>query len=88
MAGGAEHELAFNCKQVEAAALVFDVVAFPAETPQIRLATQLDKPTITGAEVIALQAALQFEAYTGVKLSAEQVRRASAFSRQSDSVKS
>ena len=39
------------------------------------------KRVITGAEVIALQAAEQFERYTGVRPSAEQVAEASAFSR-------
>jgi shikimate dehydrogenase len=37
---------------------------------------------ITGAEVIALQAARQFERYTGVALTRDQVERASAFSRE------
>ena len=35
----------------------------------------------TGAEVIALQAAEQFERYTGVRPTAEQVAEASAISR-------
>lgn len=39
------------------------------------------KQVITGAEVIALQAAEQFERYTGVRPTAEQVAAASAFSR-------
>jgi shikimate dehydrogenase len=81
MAGESELTLAFDESKVAAASLIFDVVAFPAETPLIRLANQLGKKTITGAEVIALQAALQFEAYTSIRLSAEQVARASAFSR-------
>jgi len=37
-----------------------DVVAFPATTPLITLADNLGKKTISGAEVIALQAAEQF----------------------------
>jgi shikimate dehydrogenase len=36
---------------------------------------------VTGAEVIALQAAEQFERYTGVRPTAEQVAEASAISR-------
>jgi shikimate dehydrogenase len=36
---------------------------------------------ITGAEVIALQAAEQFERYTGVRPTAEQIAEASAISR-------
>ena len=75
--------LAFSRGQIEAARAVFDVVAFPAETPLIRAARAAGKPVITGAEVIALQAARQFELYTGVSITADQVERASAFSRQS-----
>ena len=36
---------------------------------------------ITGAEVIALQAAEQFERYTGVRPTREQIEEASAVSR-------
>ena len=83
MAGGADAEtLAFSAAQVEAASQVFDVVALPAHTPLIREAQRQGKPVITGAEVIALQAAAQFTLYTGVTLTDEQVSRASQFSRQ------
>jgi len=61
--------------------VVFDVVAFPARTPLVRLAEDRGRATITGAEVIALQAAEQFALYTGVHPTDEQVRRASEFSR-------
>ena len=81
MAGANESELAFTPQRIQAAQVVFDVVAFPAETPLILKARAARKIVITGAEVIALQAALQFEAYTGVALTADQVRRASEFSR-------
>ena len=64
-----------------AADVVFDVVAFPAETPLIAGANKLGKKTISGAEVIALQAAEQFVLYTGVRPSEDQLRRAAAFSR-------
>ncbi|MBA2559703.1 MAG: shikimate 5-dehydrogenase [Propionibacteriales bacterium] len=67
---------------VEACDVVFDVVAFPAQTPLIHLARRVGKPVISGTEVIAVQAAEQFVLYTGVRPSAEQVRRASAFSRE------
>ncbi|NED60200.1 shikimate 5-dehydrogenase, partial [Streptomyces sp. SID10244] len=63
--------------------VVFDVVAFPSDTPLIRRARAEGKRVITGAEVIALQAARQFERYTGVSLTREQVERASEFSRAS-----
>ncbi|AKT52770.1 shikimate 5-dehydrogenase [Arsenicicoccus sp. oral taxon 190] len=82
MAGGpAATALAAPSAVVEAAEVVFDVVAFPAETPLVELGRELDKEVITGAEVIALQAAEQFVLYTGVRPSDEQVRRASEHSR-------
>lgn len=81
MHGADAEALAFDERLIEAASTVFDVVAFPAETPLIRAARERGIPVITGAEVIALQAALQFERYTGVRLTDEQVRRASEFSR-------
>ena len=81
MAGANEADLAFASDLIAKAQVVFDVVAFPAETPLILAARAVGKTVITGAEVIALQAALQFATYTGVSLSADQVRRASTFSR-------
>ncbi len=81
MTGANESELSFALELVERAQVIFDVVAFPSETPLIVTARTAGKTVITGAEVIALQAALQFEAYTGVALTADQVSRASAFSR-------
>jgi len=73
--------LAFGPEFIERASTVFDVVAFPAETPLIAAGRAAGRRVITGAEVIALQAARQFERYTGVALTREQVERASAFSR-------
>ncbi len=81
MAGANENELSFEHALIAGAMVVFDAVAFPAETPLIVAGRAAGKTVLTGAEVIALQAALQFEAYTGVSLSADQVRRASEFSR-------
>ncbi|MGC0363151.1 shikimate dehydrogenase [Rhodococcus sp. 27YEA15] len=82
MSGGSESDaLPFTEAAVEAADVVFDVVAMPANTPLIVLATELGKTTITGASVIALQAAEQFVLYTGVRPSADQIRRASEYSR-------
>ena len=83
MSGPDSGALAFPRPYIEAARTVFDVVAFPAETPLVRAARAAGQPVITGAEVIALQAARQFELYTGVSITAEQVERASAFSRAS-----
>ncbi|HEY5787418.1 MAG TPA: shikimate 5-dehydrogenase [Microlunatus sp.] len=80
---GAEAEVqSFSDDHVAAADVVFDVVAFPAETPLIIKGREAGKRVISGAEVIALQAARQFERYTGVAISPDQVARASAFSRQ------
>jgi shikimate dehydrogenase len=81
MNGPEADALAFPLAHVAAAGTVFDVVAFPAETPLVRAARAAGKPVISGAEVIALQAARQFELYTGVRVTADQVARAAAFSR-------
>ena len=82
MAGGPESaDLAFPESVIGSAHTVFDVVAMPSETPLITAARARGVPVITGAEVIALQAAEQFERYTGVRPSADQVAAASAFSR-------
>ena len=82
MAGGPEaSERAFDERTVAGASTVFDVVALPSETPLIVAARDAGVNVITGAEVIALQAAEQFERYTGVRPTAEQVAEASAISR-------
>jgi shikimate dehydrogenase len=82
MAGGDEHDkIAFDTSVVERAEVVFDVVAMPAETPLIAAAREAGKRVVTGAEVIGLQAAEQFERYTGVRPTREQVEEASALSR-------
>lgn len=81
MAGADADSLSFSRDHIAAAEVVFDVVAFPAETPLIRAARAAGRPVITGAEVIALQAARQFERYTGVAPTADQVDRAARFSR-------
>lgn len=81
MRGANEDELAFSNAHVDAAEWVVDVVAFPASTPLVRAAEAAGRAVISGAEVIALQAARQFERYTGVAITREQVERASAFSR-------
>ena len=79
--GPDEHEPAYGDDVIAAAHTVFDVVAVPSETPLILAARAAGKQVITGAEVIALQAAEQFERYTGVRPTAHQVAEASAFSR-------
>jgi shikimate dehydrogenase len=82
MHGADAAALAVDPALIERAATVFDVVAFPAETPLVVAGRAAGKRVISGAEVIALQAARQFERYTGVALTREQVERASAFSRE------
>ena len=68
MAGGPEeNETAFDESTIAKAYCVFDVVALPSETPLIKAARAAGTKVITGAEVIALQAAEQFERYTGVR---------------------
>ena len=82
MAGAPEaSEQAFSDATIASASTVFDVVALPSETPLVMAARRAGVPVVTGAEVIALQAAEQFERYTGVRPTAEQVAQASAISR-------
>jgi shikimate dehydrogenase len=82
MAGAPEAtEQAFHDRAIADAHTVFDVVALPSETPLIKAARAAGVDVITGAEVIALQAAEQFERYTGVRPTAEQIAEASAISR-------
>jgi shikimate dehydrogenase len=81
MSGGNEGELSFPELLIANAQLIFDVVAMPVETPLIKAGTNHGKEIITGLEIMALQAAIQFELYTGVALTDDQVSRAAAFSR-------
>jgi shikimate dehydrogenase len=82
MAGGPEERVSpFDDHTIAKADTVFDVVAVPSETPLIAAARSAGVKVITGAEVIALQAAEQFERYTGLRPTAEQVADASAVSR-------
>jgi shikimate dehydrogenase len=84
MAGAVEaDQLAFPERLIADAEYVFDVVAQLAETPLIRLANSLGKSTISGAEVIVLQAVEQFVLYTGQRPPPEVIERAAAFARQS-----
>lgn len=82
MQGDQAEVQSFSDAQIAAADTVFDVVAFPSDTPLVKAARSAGKRVITGAEVIALQAAAQFEKYTGQALTDEQIARASEFSRQ------
>ncbi|MET4133902.1 shikimate 5-dehydrogenase [Pseudarthrobacter sp. PvP090] len=82
MAGGPDVDsLSFPQETVDAAKVVFDVVALPAETPLIKAARAAGKTVITGAEVATIQALEQFVLYTGIRPSDEQVRAAEDFMR-------
>jgi len=83
MKGGKEEfDLAFPENLIQQAQTAFDVVAIPAETPFIQFAQQQGKQTISGAEVIVLQAVEQFELYTGVRPDDQLVAEAAAFARK------
>lgn len=79
--GPETNDLSFPAHMIDQAKTVFDVVALPAETPLINYAVSQGKQTISGAEVIVLQAVEQFELYTGLRPSAELVAEAAAFAR-------
>lgn len=82
MSGGKEEfDLAFPEAMINAANVAFDVVAIPADTPFIRYTQAQGKQTISGAEVIVLQAVEQFELYTHQRPSDELVEEAAAFAR-------
>jgi shikimate dehydrogenase len=81
MSGGNEGQQSFPARFIEAADVVFEVIAMPIDTPLVIAAQAAGKEVITGMEIMALQAAIQFELYTGIKLSDDQVKRAAEFSR-------
>ncbi|WP_461168418.1 shikimate 5-dehydrogenase [Tsukamurella serpentis] len=82
MAGGpAAEQSPFEAALVARADTVFDVVAMPPDTPLVRAGVAAGATVITGAQVIALQAAEQFVLYTGVRPAPELIRRASEYSR-------
>ena len=82
MAGGPDAgTLSFPQGAIEAAEVVFDVVALPAETPLIKAGRAAGKTVITGAEVATIQALEQFVLYTGVRPTDDQVRAAEEFTR-------
>jgi shikimate dehydrogenase len=82
MAGGPEAEaLPVPDDVVTEARYVIDAVADPAETPLVRAARAARRKVVTGAEILALQATVQFVLYTGVRPTPEQIARATAFAR-------
>ena len=80
MSGGNQGEQSFPQRLIDASSVAFEVIAMPIETPLVVSARIAGKEVITGIEIMSLQAAIQFELYTGVALTQEQVRRASEFS--------
>jgi shikimate dehydrogenase len=82
MSGGNEGQLSFPERLVKSSHVVFDVIAMPVETPLYELGLKYQKLVITGMEIMASQAAIQFELYTGITLTEDQIKRASLFSRQ------
>jgi len=80
MSGGPDqHALAFAAEAIDAAEFVFDVVALPVQTPLISAARRAGKKTISGDEVIVLQAVAQFVLYTGQRPSDAQIAAAARF---------
>lgn len=84
MSGGNEGQLSFPDSAIAQAQVVFEVIAMPIETPLIQSAQHYKKQIITGMEIMASQAAIQFQLYTGVTLNSEQILRAATFSRASE----
>ncbi|MDG6095439.1 shikimate 5-dehydrogenase [Acetobacter sp. AN02] len=76
MAGPDSETLAFPEAFIRACDIAFDVVAQPVLTPFIRAARDAGKKTISGGEVIVLQAIEQFALYTGVRPDAAAIRAA------------
>ena len=81
MTGPGEEALSFDPDLIRAASLVFDVVPEPVDTPLVRTASAAGIPVLSGSDVHALQAALQFERYTGVVLPRDRVDEARDFAR-------
>ena len=84
MKGPNEDDLSFSLQEVERAQIIFDCVAYPVESPLIQAARQAGKSILTGGEIIALQAAEQFEKYTGVRPTAADVEEAEEYTRNPD----
>lgn len=82
MAGGDDAErMPVESAVVDHADTVFDVIAYPPDTPLMRYAEAQGKHCISGADVMVLQAVEQFELYTGIRPPAELIAEAAAHSR-------
>lgn len=80
MAGGPDADtLAFAEAAVRSADYVFDVVYLPSTTPLVVLARSFGTTVITGDQVMVRQARAQFELYTGVVPTDEQIEHAELF---------
>jgi shikimate dehydrogenase len=82
MAGSSAGDMPFTTAQVEAADIIFEVIAMPVETPLVQCALQANKKVIYGSEVFAIQAVEQFVLYTGIRPSDELFSQAAMYSRQ------
>lgn len=83
MAGGADADaLSFDRAAIDAASVIFEVVALPELTPLVQYARSQEKSVITGSEVFAIQAVEQFALYTGVRPDEALFRKAAAYARQ------
>ncbi|MCT1442768.1 MULTISPECIES: shikimate 5-dehydrogenase [Corynebacterium] len=83
MKGENANDMSFTTEEISAADIIFDCVAYPVETPLVSYATQAGKTVLNGGEIIALQAAEQFEKYTGIRPSAADVEEAESYTRNS-----
>lgn len=82
MAGGPDSDrMPVDAAVVDHAETVFDVIALPIDTPLMRYAAEHGKHTISGGDVMTLQAVEQFELYTGIRPPADLVAKATAHSR-------
>ncbi|WP_392561187.1 shikimate 5-dehydrogenase [Orbus sturtevantii] len=84
MAGSSDSDkLSFSADLVKHATVVFDVVAMPVNTPLINEALKHKQITISGREVMILQAVEQFILYTGKVPTDEQIQLASRIANES-----
>lgn len=83
MEGGASAaDLPVSEAVLDEAGVVFDVVPRPERTPLITAGEARGAVTITGAQVMSLEAVEQFALYTGVRPDDELLAAATAYSRQ------
>jgi shikimate dehydrogenase len=71
----------FSDELIAGAKTVFDAVGNPPETELIKQAQSLGKKTISGFQILVIQAIEQFRMYTGVTPDAALVKKAAEFAR-------